>query len=376
MINLLCTKNRLIRWDITKQCNLKCKHCLTASMYDNIKELNKDEMIEVVRIASKNGVSRIHLLGGEPTVLPYLDEVITEMSKNNISVSMNTNGLILYKDIELCKVLANNNVHISFSIDGACAETHDRIRDKGSFSKVIQAAKNYISYVDNNVAVAFYITLTPDNKNDDFLKLFKIASEIGINNIVLGVLIPMGAGKVNYNIDELSIKDILDKTSEFVELQKCYPNIKVSFPYQTPLLLKYLNEKHHTNYGLCYSKCKSGVQEYQLQPDGVLFQCILLTDQNKLLNLPNKIRDENNILKNEFESIVNNSYFHSMINNMNNKKFYSHVEPCNVCPYNKKLDICRPCSHQHNSQMSDSVEFHKNKICIEILSQNNNNFYY
>lgn len=34
--------NRLFRWDITKSCNLNCKHCITSHMYDNIEELTKE----------------------------------------------------------------------------------------------------------------------------------------------------------------------------------------------------------------------------------------------------------------------------------------------------------------------------------------------
>lgn len=145
-----------------------------------------------------DGVTKIHLLGGEPLILPYIGEIIEECTKNNIYVSLNTNGYRLNEDIELCKCFARNNVGVSFSVDGSTRSSHDRMRGKGSFDLVMKSVENYgkcISKYDNLIISAFYITLTPDNMNDDFSILFKMAEKFHVNNIILGVLISKGAGE-------------------------------------------------------------------------------------------------------------------------------------------------------------------------------------
>lgn len=183
----------------------------------------------------------------------------------------------------------------------------------------------------------------------------------------------MGAGKENYESNGLTVDEILTKTEEFVELGKKYPKIKLSFPFQTPLLLEYLNTTHNTDFGLCYAKCRAGVQEYSLQPDGTLFPCIYLNDKNKIYTeQANILKESNNLLNNNIESIISNDFFTNILIKLNDSALYSNVEPCNNCPYNNDLDICRPCSYQNYEV---DLEFHKNSICKLILERNNNNYY-
>ncbi len=373
--------NRLLRWDITKGCNLNCKHCITSHMYDNISELSKEEKLELIRKAANDGVTKIHLLGGDPLILPYIDEVIEECTKNNIYVSLNTNGHRLDKDIALCELFAKNNVGVSFSVDGGNKNSHDIMRGNGSFDIVMKAAENYgkaISKYEQQIISAFYITLTPDNMNDDFSDLFAIAQEYHINNIILGVLIPKGAGEKNYDSTELTVDRIISKTEDFVKLGMNYKDIKVSFPYQTPLLLKYLNDTLGTDYGLCYTKCKAGITDYQLQIDGSIFPCVYINDPLKGSKIcdPQEIRSNNNFLHHSIEEIVKNDFFTPFYECLEKPENFSHVSPCNKCPYCNVLDICRPCAHQHIKNNSDVPEFHRNKICEEILVRNGNNFYF
>lgn len=249
------------------------------------------------------------------------------------------------------------------------------MRGSGSFDIVMKAAENYgkaIKQYEHSIISAFYITLTPDNMNDNFSDLFDSADKFGINNIILGVLIPKGAGKKNYDATELTIEKIITKTEEFVNLGKEHKNIKVSFPYQTPLLLKYLNEKLGTDFGLCYTKCKAGVTDYQLQIDGSIFPCVYINEpleESKIRDLQ-QVRKNNNFLKHSIEDIVQNDFFTPFYKCLEKPENFSHVSPCNICPYCNVLDICRPCAHQHLENNPDVPEFHRNKVCeeMEIIS--------
>ena len=40
MMNNLVKNNTLVRWDITKKCNLSCKHCINGNRYNKTEELS------------------------------------------------------------------------------------------------------------------------------------------------------------------------------------------------------------------------------------------------------------------------------------------------------------------------------------------------
>ncbi len=348
-------------------------------MYDGINELTKADKLKLIRKVASEGVTHIHLLGGEPLVLPYIDEIIEECVKNGIYVSLNTNGHRLDYDISLCDLFAKNNVGVSFSVDGSNKKSHDTMRANGSFDIVMKAAENYGKSIQKyglNTISAFYITLTPDNMNDDYSELFALADSYNVNNIILGVLIPKGAGEKNYDSSELTIDIIISQSKKFVQLGEQYKNIKVSFPFQTPLLIKYLNDELGTDLELCYTKCKSGVSEYQLQVDGALYPCVYVNDSFLTNVNKNDIRQENNLLEHGFDNILNNNFYKSFYGCMSDKKCIAHVTPCNKCPYYNSLDICRPCALQHGDKNCDVQDFHKSEICKEILKRNGDNFYF
>lgn len=364
-------KSRLVRWDITKRCNLSCQHCITHEMYTKKIELSSSEKHHIIDKMADAGVGRIHLLGGEPTVLKDIEEYIRHMFDRDMYISMNTNGKRLANDFQLSKSLAEMNVGISFSIDGSNQVSHDTIRGTGSFNEVVNATKLYSSHLknlNNEMIIAFYHTLTPVSIDDDFEELFILAEECGVNNIVMGALIPMGAGETNFSQNTITAEDILEKSEEILKISKKFPDIKLSFPYQTPMFVEYMNKKFDASLDVVYSKCKSCRSEFQLQPDGSLYPCIFLNDKYRS-TLGYQSENEQNLLKHSFDNIVSNTYFKHISTEIDNKSSVSHVEPCNECEYNIKYDICRPCSFQHDTESSARNEFHRNLLCSVIKNR-------
>ena len=53
-----------ITWNITSNCNLRCKHCFRSEYYCD--ELNKDKIDKLIDLFINKNVNRIILTGGEP----------------------------------------------------------------------------------------------------------------------------------------------------------------------------------------------------------------------------------------------------------------------------------------------------------------------
>lgn len=126
-------------WDITKRCNFRCQQCYSSSGKPSKDELSYIEVIAILQQLAALGVFYICFLGGEPLMRGRIFEILEECQRLGITVMFTTNGWLVNR--EKAKLLKEAGVTIArISIDGANAETHDKIRGKvGSFQRALQA---------------------------------------------------------------------------------------------------------------------------------------------------------------------------------------------------------------------------------------------
>jgi len=71
-----------IGWDITHNCNLRCKHCFfTAEQLSDKSSFTKEEAVSFVEYLAKKKVFHLSLAGGEPLLYPHLIDVIENSHK-------------------------------------------------------------------------------------------------------------------------------------------------------------------------------------------------------------------------------------------------------------------------------------------------------
>ena len=90
-----------LRISVTDLCNLRCKYCMPESGVKSLCHsdiLSIEEIVEIVRIASKNGIKKIRLTGGEPLVRRGF---INLCKQNKISLLLIFNNL-KYETIQNC----------------------------------------------------------------------------------------------------------------------------------------------------------------------------------------------------------------------------------------------------------------------------------
>jgi len=131
--------------DVTNRCNLNCKHCLK-----NINDMGGSGTADIDlhlldRVLTEAEVLKtriVSMTGGEPTLHNDWEGLIAVMEKHDVDYTFVTNG-INFK--EACKVLIRGATQsfrgVSFSIDGATAETNDSMRGEGTFEKVMGALR-------------------------------------------------------------------------------------------------------------------------------------------------------------------------------------------------------------------------------------------
>ncbi|MEM2131154.1 MAG: radical SAM/SPASM domain-containing protein [Candidatus Woesearchaeota archaeon] len=170
---------------ITTRCNFKCKHCL-RDYYTKQYDLPLDLIEKALNEASELGFKHIAITGGEAILYPNFSELIDLIVEKGFSWSIVTNGFFYKKYDSVIEKHKDKLKFIAISLDGGKEETHDYIRQKGSFKKVKEAAKYF---VEKNIFVRLIYTVNSRNINEieDFIKL---ALELKVNAVRLAGIIP------------------------------------------------------------------------------------------------------------------------------------------------------------------------------------------
>jgi len=123
----------------TNICNLSCVFCVqTTGEYEDVEEVSDNRWVEVIEEICDMGTKKILISGGgEPLVRKNLiTEMIKILKKNDVNGRMIHNGMLW--DPASAEVLVDHGWDsVTFSIDGGCAETHDALRGKASYDKII-----------------------------------------------------------------------------------------------------------------------------------------------------------------------------------------------------------------------------------------------
>ncbi|MFX1573293.1 MAG: radical SAM protein [Promethearchaeota archaeon] len=133
-------KHKCAVWEFTLKCNSKCIHCGSSAGKSRSDELNTEEALKLVNDLNSCGYDGIALMGGEPFLRDDWFEVAQEIKKNQMKLTIVSNGLNITNQIQKLKTLQTDC--ISLSLDGGTSKTHDYIRGiKGAFDKVLHVIK-------------------------------------------------------------------------------------------------------------------------------------------------------------------------------------------------------------------------------------------
>lgn len=81
--------------NLLSTCNGRCSWCINKNSYTPTKSVSIDILCKA---AIDSGKKNVILLGGEPTLHPYLEEIISTLATSDLNVYLTTNGSILTKD--------------------------------------------------------------------------------------------------------------------------------------------------------------------------------------------------------------------------------------------------------------------------------------
>lgn len=194
-------------WELTMKCDQPCQHCGSRAGHARDEELSTAELLEVARSLARLGCRECTLIGGEAYLRPDLHEIIGELAKGGIRVTMQTGGRAFTR--ERAEALrAAGLTGLGVSIDGP-ARVHDRLRGNlGSHQAALRALDNA-----REAGLVIGANTQINRLNADHLRA--IAAELrahGIQVWQVQLTVPMGraADHPEWILEPWQVVDVID----------------------------------------------------------------------------------------------------------------------------------------------------------------------
>lgn len=123
-------------WELTLECNLNCSHCGSSAGLKREDELSTKECFQLCEELAELCCGNVALMGGEPFMRNDWFQIGECIRDLGMDLSIVSNGILLEEEID--KISQVDPLVVGLSLDGL-EETHDSIRNKGSFKSVMNA---------------------------------------------------------------------------------------------------------------------------------------------------------------------------------------------------------------------------------------------
>ncbi|WP_346864365.1 GTP 3',8-cyclase MoaA [uncultured Draconibacterium sp.] len=237
-----------LRISVTDRCNFRCEYCMPAEGVPLKKQediLSFDEILEIVKVGTKLGLTKIRLTGGEPLVrkdLPLLVKMLSDIPEIT-DIGLTTNGVLLPKYAKQLKEAGLKRVNIS--LDTLNPEKFRKITRIGTLEDVLKGIDAALEAELLPVKINF-VRIPGENQEDEnavrefcatknlqlrFIRQMDLRSgefysveggKGGIceicNRLRLtadGFIVPCLHSELRYNIRELGIEEAFKSAVEF-----------------------------------------------------------------------------------------------------------------------------------------------------------------
>jgi MoaA/NifB/PqqE/SkfB family radical SAM enzyme len=169
---------------VLTRCNLRCRHCYINPEQHGRRRLPIERIERWLSVfAARRPGSNLVLLGGEPTLHPDLPRAVRHArSLGFASITIDTNGYLFHDILE--KVTPAEVDVFSFSLDGATAETNDRIRGKGSYDACLNGIRRARS---RGYRTSLIFTASQANL-EELAAMGPLLAELGVERFFIQVL--------------------------------------------------------------------------------------------------------------------------------------------------------------------------------------------
>jgi MoaA/NifB/PqqE/SkfB family radical SAM enzyme len=239
--------------ELTNRCNLRCRHCFDER-HAGTGNLRLEILRKILQEGKGCGIDELSFTGGEATLHPQFAEIVQTVCDAGYRFGFVSNGINFPEYYQLLLKHRTWLNGITFSLDGAREPTHDRLRGKGSYRRVMRAAS---ICVFKDIPFTLNMVLTAENRNE-VAEMVELGASLGSGAVRFGhlMLTPETARR---GLD-LSPQERLEVEAEIRRLKETAPILVAMGPGYfsespffpcAPLKLQELNLDYRGNVTLC-----------------------------------------------------------------------------------------------------------------------------
>lgn len=173
--------------EATRHCNFRCIHCFRADI-DKASEIPFETVQKILEGAKRYHRPHIALTGGEATLHSRFVDILELLIRHDFTFHYVTNGWNYQTTFKRLYHLFGDPhwTSIGVSLDGATAKTHDAIRRKGSFSRVLATIAVAVAH---NLKPAVAMAIHRGNRHE-LERLALLCSKMGVDRFLVVHLQP------------------------------------------------------------------------------------------------------------------------------------------------------------------------------------------
>ena len=225
-----------IAWQLNSACNLDCLHCCEEAGHSMPDELDSVEVMDFCRQIVELKIPYVAISGGEPLLHNDFLKISEFIRSHGISLKVETNGVLI--DDAMARRFAELEFRsVQISVDGATAESFEKLRIHGDWQKSIDACNRLVK-----AGVTTEIVFVPTKFNiHETADVIDMAHEMGVYGFYTGKIMRIGRAAQNWDIlcpseqeYEKFFKVLKQKQTQYDGLMKVY-----YYPFDVIEELKY-----------------------------------------------------------------------------------------------------------------------------------------
>ena len=190
-------------FSVTGACDMRCPACFTCECDDTGYFMTRGELRSIVDglVRDSAPLDQVNLTGGEPTLHPDLAGLVEECRRPGIGrITLNSNGIRLATDGELCRRLAGLGVHVTLSLDTLRPETSVKIHGKDVTALKLAALDNLEKHGIGTALLHAMVRGLNDGETGDIVGL--ALSRTNVHTVTIQTMTWRGQGGVGFPLQE------------------------------------------------------------------------------------------------------------------------------------------------------------------------------
>ncbi len=196
--------------EITAKCELNCPVCLKKFSSQFKLSLSEIKIILDALLASEGKLNIINLSGGEPTLHPDFEKIVTIAKDKGVNqISVSTNGIELLKNKRMRAVFRKYGVIAALQFDGFDSSVYRVLRGQDLSAQKLKLIK---ILEDENINYSLVSTIANQINDSEITKIVDFFFDSKALSLMFQPITFTGnADNFNPDLNRITIPDIIDK---------------------------------------------------------------------------------------------------------------------------------------------------------------------